>query len=75
MISQLRMMTEKPYYDGAHDATEEILQILKTALSFEKDEDVVNALTAFVVGTETALNTGSADKATQAYLNVREMGS
>lgn len=73
MISKIRILTEKAYADGAVDATAEILGILRIALMYPTDEETVAALTAFVVGTETLLQTGSADKATEAFEQVRNL--
>lgn len=73
MISKIRMLTEKAYADGVADATTEMLGILRTALMYTDPEDTVNAVLAFVVGTETVLRTGSADRATEAFDQVRNL--
>jgi hypothetical protein len=73
MVSKIRMLTERAYSDGVADATAEILGILRTSLMLSEDRSIVNAVTAFVVGTETVINTGSAQKAVEAYDNVRSL--
>lgn len=73
MISKLRMLTEKNYADGVNDATAEVLGILHTIASYPTDREVTNALTAFIIGTETLFQTGSADKATEAFNQVRNL--